>query len=101
MATTENIFLLADFEALDQESEKTKKFLNENCANIVDVESFDVESLTEDDHVFLFLSDQKIKKILPKLAARNCAVGFLPHPDAIQTRSGYQVPKDTKGAFEE
>lgn len=101
MATNENIFLIADFEALDKESEKTREFLNENCPHVVDVETFDITSLTEDDQVFLFLSDRQIKNLLAQIAETKCSIGFLPHPYAKQTRSGYQVPKDTIEAFEE
>jgi uncharacterized hydrophobic protein (TIGR00271 family) len=101
MAAIKNIFVLADLETLDKESEKTKAFLNENCQHIEDFKTFDRNTLTENDHVFLYLSDDEIKKLLPELAATNCAIGFLPHPEALQIRSGYQVPKDTKEAFEE
>src|SRR5690554_973527 len=98
MATTENIFLLADLETLNQESEKTKEFINENCANIVDFHTFNIKTLTENDEVFLYLNDEEIKNCLPLLAKLKCAIGFLPHPEAAQTRSGYRVPKDTKEA---
>ncbi|RYM35761.1 TIGR00341 family protein [Brumimicrobium glaciale] len=101
MVTNENIFVLADLEVLDQESEKTKEFLKENCPNILDFSFFDLKSLNDTDRVFLFLSDVQIKEYLPKVAVTNCAIGFLPHPDGAQTRSGYQVPKDFKEAFKE
>jgi uncharacterized hydrophobic protein (TIGR00271 family) len=95
------ILILADLEVLEKENEKTKIFLKDNCPNILDIESFDVNQFSEKDRVFLFLSDQVVKEILPQLAESNCAIGFLPHPEANQTRSGYQVPKDVKEAFEE
>ncbi|PWH84962.1 TIGR00341 family protein [Brumimicrobium oceani] len=99
MATTENIFLLADLETLDQESESAKEFIKENCPNILDFHTFKIKSLKESDEVFLYLSDEEIKNCLPLLAELKCSVGFLPHPEAQQTRSGYRVPKDTKEAF--
>lgn len=101
MSVNENVFVLADLEILNQESEKTKAFINENCGNIVDSQTFNIDLLSDQHQVYLYLSDDEIKKTLPKLASKNCSIGFLPHPNAIQARSGYQVPKDTKEAFEE
>lgn len=99
--TTRRVLILADLEVLDKEHDKTKTFLDENCSAVLDVNTFDINQFSVDDRVFLFLSDEKIKQLLPKLAKTECSIGFLPHPDAKQTRSGYQVPKDTKDAFKE
>ncbi|HZH86432.1 MAG TPA: TIGR00341 family protein [Brumimicrobium sp.] len=99
--TTRRVLILADLEVLDKEHDKTKTFLNENCSAVLDVNTFDINQFSVDDRVFLFLSDEKIKQLLLKLAKAECSIGFLPHPEAKQTRSGYQVPKDTKEAFKE
>lgn len=99
--TSKRVLILADLETLVKENDKTKEFLNDNCSSILDVKNFDANQFSKNDKVFLYLSDQDIKRVLSPLAETNCSIGFLPHPDAGQARSGYQVPKDTKEAFEE
>lgn len=95
------IYVFADLEELENESEKTKEFIQEKCPNVVDFQSFDVRVFSEEDRVFLYISDAEIKKRLPELAKTKCSIGFLPHPYAMQARSGYRVPKDTKEALTE
>lgn len=99
--TANKIYVFADLEELEKESDKTKEFIQENCPNIVDCQNFDVRVLSEKDIVFLYVSDAEIKKQLPELAKTKCSIGFLPHPYAMQARSGYRIPKDTKEALSE
>ncbi|WP_107040123.1 TIGR00341 family protein [Brumimicrobium mesophilum] len=96
---TSTIYLYADLDELENESDKTKEFIQENFPNIVDYRTFDLGSITEDDRVFVYISDSQIKLKLPELAKQNCAIGFLPHPDAVQAQSGYRIPKDLKQAL--
>lgn len=99
--TNQRVLVLADLEALENEHDKTNAFLVEHSSAILDVANFEIGQVTENDKVLLYLCDSTIKTTLPKLAKLGCAIGFLPHPEAIQARSGYKVPKDTKKAFEE
>nr|WP_299206683.1 TIGR00341 family protein [uncultured Brumimicrobium sp.] len=99
--TNQRVLVLADLEALENEHDKTNAFLVEHSSAILDVANFEIGQVTENDKVLLYLCDSNIKTILPKLAKLGCAIGFLPHPEATQARSGYKVPKDTKEAFEE
>src|SRR5690554_3386218 len=99
--TNQRVLVLADLEALENEHDKTNAFLVEHSSAILDVANFEIGQVTENDKVLLYLCDSTIKTTLPKLAKLGCAIGFLPHPEAIQARSGYKVLKDTKKAFEE
>ncbi|HLV42040.1 MAG TPA: TIGR00341 family protein [Brumimicrobium sp.] len=99
--TSGRVLILADLEAFDSENDKTKGFLQDNSAEILDIKKFDSNQMNENDKVLLLLSDQDIKRVLSGLAETKCSIGFLPHPNARQARSGYQVPKDTKEAFVE
>jgi len=93
------IYLYADLVELENESNKTKEFVKENCPNILDYKTLDVESIHEEDRVFIYFSDAEIKKRLPELAKAKCSVGILPHPDAKQAQLGYQIPSDLKQAL--
>ncbi|HLW29365.1 MAG TPA: TIGR00341 family protein [Brumimicrobium sp.] len=97
--TAKGIIILADLKALEEEQDKAKVFIDENCSSILDVNNFDINLITEQDKVFFYLSDECVRKYLPLLVETNCSIGFLPHPDAIQTRSGYLVPKDLSTAL--
>ncbi|PKR80186.1 TIGR00341 family protein [Brumimicrobium salinarum] len=93
--------LLADVGVLDQESEKTKVFIKEQVDLVLDYTDAALAEIEDKTRVFLYLKDQQVKQVLPLLSEKECAVGFLPHPDAAETRSGYQVPKDTQTALED
>ncbi|RFC53559.1 TIGR00341 family protein [Brumimicrobium aurantiacum] len=101
MDSIKNVYLLADLEALEKESDKAKEHIYENCPHVVDIKAFDLNIFDKETRVLLFISDDEVKKIMPELAATNCKIGFLPHPDGKQTISGYQVPKNLIDAFDE
>src|SRR5690554_2803178 len=94
--TNQRVLVLADLEALENEHDKTNAFLIEHSSAILDVANFEIGQVTENDKVLLYLCDSTIKPTLPKLAKLGCAIGFLPHPEAIQHGLAIKFPKILK-----
>ena len=65
MVNKNNVFVLADLKAFEDESEEDQGFIKENVHHIFNAETFGVETFSEQNRVYLYVNDQKLKELLP------------------------------------
>ncbi|MEX1191090.1 MAG: DUF389 domain-containing protein [Brumimicrobium sp.] len=99
--TTDNAILFYDSEAFEALKDDVKTLFNKNTNQQLEYSEKAFNDIPNNSRVYCFLSDEQIKISIKKLKVKECAVGFISHPNAKQTITGFNLRKDIEKSFDE